>query len=478
MSARTTWNKTKRRVKRAVRDQVLAAIGYEGATSSRRSTNWQSNSTAPDDLIRYDIAMLRERSRAMARNHWAAKRALDVLSAHVVGSGIMPSCRHNDEFDAWLDAWSRPQSQVGTQKGHSLGAVQRLAFATAAVSGSALVLRRWRTPRQIEDRGLVMPFQLQVLEPEFLDTTKDGKIGANRVVHGIEYDATDWPVAYHLHKRHPGELLYSSTGSDSVRVPAADVSHVFWQQRPGQTLGVPWFHAVLVKMRDFDDYEDAQLLRQKIAAMFVAFVRSGLDSDGSPRPTDPIELAPGRLQFLADDEEITFSAPPKVEGFADYSHVTLRSIAAGIGLTYEDLAGDYSHVNFSSARMGSLVAKTLVETWQNEMMIGQFCSDVERWIAEAADLVNIEAHDIAWTAPPRELIDPSREVSAIERKIAAGLTSRQAEIRKLGYDVDDIDAERAQDKAREEQLGLVAETPGEEPVLFERDTQDAAAQPH
>ena len=435
--------------------RTFAQLGYEGATKGRRGANWNASNRAPDDLALESLQTLRNRSRHMVRNHWAATRAVDVLATHIVGAGIIPTCRDSEAFAAFLRELARPKAQIGTLKGQSLGAVQRMIARTVIESGSCLVVRQWRTAKQRRDRGLLLPFQIGVLEPEYLDTRKDGtRDNGNRVVHGIEYDATDWPVAYWIHTEHPGSQIYAAT-TPSVRVPAKDVAHVFWQKRAGQTIGIPWFHAVLVKMRDFDDFEDAHLLRQKIAALFVAFI-TNMNSTSAPSSTDDIELAPGRIQWLENGEEVNFAQPPDVGGFSDYTHVTLRSIAAGIGLSYEDLSADYSRVNFSSARMGSIVGRQLTTVWQEQMMIGVACAQIEDWITEAAFLAGVEVAPVKWVPPARELIDPSREVGAIERAIASGLTSRQHEI-----DARDVDEERKRDAEREAELGLNATDPGE-----------------
>lgn len=437
--------------------KIMAAAGYEGATTSRRSNGWNTHPGSADEVARYSVGELRDRSRQLVRNHWAARRASMVLTGQIVGRGIMPSSREDEQLDALLSLWQKPQTQVGSQKGQSLGAVQRLVCKTVIESGSALVVRQFRTRRQMRERDLVMPFQLQVLEPEFLDTRKDGKQeNGNVVVYGVEYDKTGWPVAYHLYREHPNSTL-RPWNMKSVRIDASNVAHVLWQERPGQTIGIPWFAPVLVKISDFDDYEDAQLLRQKIASLFVGFIRPGFANNSSLSSTD-IELAPGRMQYLDPGEDVEFAEPPTVAGYADFSHINLRAIASGMGLTYEDLSGDYSRVNFSSARMGSLVARMLTDQWQTEMMVGLLCQSLDRWARQGARLLldTDAAANIRWTPPRRELLDPSREVGAITRAIDAGLTSRQEEVRRLGRDAIEVDQERAQDQQREEQLGLAA----------------------
>jgi capsid protein len=53
---------------------------------------------------------------------------------------------------------------------------------------------------------------------------------------------------------------------------------------------VPWFAPVILKLRDLDDYDDAELVRKKIEACFAAFV-TGADT--------PMEAAgSGRLLLV------------------------------------------------------------------------------------------------------------------------------------------------------------------------------------
>ena len=85
----------------------------------------------------------------------------------------------------------------------------------------------------------------------------------------------------------------------------------------------------------FDEFEDASLMRQKIAALFSAFVT---DVDGSgvtlgapgkdSVDKGPIEtLEPGLISYLKPGQEVVFSNPPvTVDGH--FSAQTLRRIAS------------------------------------------------------------------------------------------------------------------------------------------------------
>ncbi|MFZ8458445.1 phage portal protein, partial [Staphylococcus aureus] len=78
--------------------------------------------------------------------------------------------------------------------------------------------------------------------------------------------------AYWMWPNHPGDTLVNTGGLKSVRIPAEQILHVFEKDRPGQIRGVTAFASVMMKMRDLDDYDDAELWRKKIESCFAAFV--------------------------------------------------------------------------------------------------------------------------------------------------------------------------------------------------------------
>ena len=121
-----------------------------------------------------------------------------------------------------------------------------------------------------------IPMQIQVLEPDYLDPSRDGARGGNEVREGIEYDPAGRRVAYWLFDRHPGEWRTLTRATlESRRVPASEVLHVYRQDRPGQMRGVSWFAPIALQLQDLADHQEAQLLRQKIAAL------SGTKATGS-----------------------------------------------------------------------------------------------------------------------------------------------------------------------------------------------------
>jgi lambda family phage portal protein len=324
-----------------------------------------------------------------------------------------------------------------------------------------LVRRRWRIGGYAN--GLHLPFQVELLEADHLDPWKTSH-GQNEVIDGVEFGPTGRVVAYHLFPQHPGSV-WRKIRMESVRIPAADIIHVRRVDRPGQVRGVSWFAPVMMTLGDLSDYQEGEILKQKVAALMAGFLESDSVIDGeiaAKSPEDEAEdvglgeIGPGTLTELPQGMKVTFTDPPTVNGYSPFMRQTLASIAMGLGITYEALAGDLSGVNFSSARMGRMEMDRNIETWQQLVMIEQFCRGIERWVKEAWVLKpKLGPADFAltWTAPRRPLIDPTKEVPAMIKEVNAGLTSRQRAQRQLGRDPDVIEREITEDNGRTRPAG-------------------------
>jgi len=314
---------------------------YEAATAGRRTENWSRRFTDANAAAGVALGTLRAHARDLVRNNSWARNGLRVITRNVVGWGISAKPEYDDA--KLVSDWKR---WSGTTECDAAGrltfaGLQKLVTRCVAESGEVLVRRRWR---RTED-GLAIPLQLQVLEPDFLDTSKHGIKGpaGGPIVHGVEFDQVGRRIAYWLFEDHPGSI--QALNPVSRRLPASELLHVFDLERAGQERGVSWFAAAIVKLKDFDEFDDATLMRQKIAACFAAFV-TDVDGAGAPlgekSETNPLveTLEPGLVSNLPPGKSISFANPPLTtdDGF---SIRTLRSIAASLGVTYEDLTGDY-----------------------------------------------------------------------------------------------------------------------------------------
>lgn len=414
----------------------LLARHYEAASTGRRTQGWRKSLGDADASAHTALAPLRELARDLVRNNPFAENGLDTIVNHTVGWGILAS----ERSDKWLE-WSESTACDADGRNDFYG-LQKLVMRTVVESGECLVRLRVRRP---EDE-LPIPGQLQVLEPDFLDTLKDREDLPNggRIVQGVEFDALGRRVAYWLFGEHPGSMHFSGVSSlNSRRVPAEGVLHVFRGNRSGQTRGVSWFAPALLKFKDFDEFDDATLMKQKIAAC-LAVITTDLNGDapalgtataGETSADHQIDtLEPGMILNVPPGREIEVVSPPSVREYDGYSKTQLRAIAAGIGVTYEDLTGDYSEMSFSSARMSRIRHWAKVDDWRWRIVVPQFLDPVWKWISTIGGIVGAGmAETTVWNPPPMPMIEPDKEGLAIARNIRAGIQTHQSAVRERGY---------------------------------------------
>lgn len=426
-----------RGLRRVAARQALNSIqkrGYDGASKGRRTKNWKATNADASLEVSLGLSLLRARSRDLSRNSPYAAKALATIVSNVVGTGIL--ARLDDEginknFQAWAN--STACDFYGKQNFYQL---QHLAMRTVAEAGEILV----RKHRVADPKN---PIQIQLLEPDFLDTTKVN--ADNRLRDGIEFDDAGRIVAYWLYEVHPGARAnIKGNPWKSNRVDASEIEHIFRMDRPGQTRGVPWPAPVIIRFRDFDDYEDAQLVRQKIAACFVGFIMDNEDPVNQSSSTEekkPMSerFEPGAWEVLPPGKDIKFGSPPGVgSDYPAYVRQMLLSIAAGYGVSYESLTGDLSQVNFSSGRMGWIEFHRNIESWRWNMFIPGFCETVKNWWLEGQEVASGKAAPenmtTTWTPPRREMIDPVKETEAMRDGIRSGLATLSDSVRQLGLD--------------------------------------------
>jgi lambda family phage portal protein len=433
-----------KRVQYRKAQQFLENFGtrrYEGAAKGRRTSGWIASSTGPNSEIAGALTTLRNRSRDLVRNNPYAARAIQAISANVVGPGIIPQIAPKDKklseiWNNWGDT-----SACSSDGMLNFYGIQNQVMREIAEAGEVLIRRQI-----LRSNNGSVPLTLQVLEADHIDNSRNESlsVGGGQVINGIEFDARGRRAAYWLFQEHPGEYNVTSLKRQSVRVPAQDILHIFRSDRAGQIRGVPWGAPIILKLRDFDDYEDAQLLRQKIAACFAVFVS---DNEAQPETGDTDQaiderVEPGLIHVLPPGKKIEFGNPPTVGAdYEPFAKVSLRAVATGFGVTYEVLTQDYSNVNFSSGRMGWIEFQRNLNQWRWIMLIPGLCEPVWRWFVEAAQLAGMIRYDrqpqkAGWTPPKREMIDPTKETEADKEAVRSGFKTLSEVIREQGNDPD------------------------------------------
>jgi lambda family phage portal protein len=458
------------------RNEAVQPI-YEAGSQSRRAYGWQSQTVSPNAAVLSTLATLRDRSRTATRNNGIAKGAIDKLVTNIIGTGIKPMSQAADPtirkaIQALWTKWTDESDADGLLDFYGQQAQAVRGFLDA---GDDYIRLRSRLPGD----GLSVPLQLQVLEPELSPYTYNLVTGTTRIRAGIEFDAIGRRVAYWFHPSRPGDL-FDYDPSQLRRVPAESVIHLYDPLRAGQLRGVPHLTQALVKLNELEKFDDATLLRQQLANLFVAFLRKVGSADGALHPLTgkPVEtdgagqplvpLSPGLFQELSPGEEVEFSKPPDAgSGYKDFMRQQLLAVSAATGVPYEALTGDMSGVNDRTVRVVFNEFRLRIQMVQHHLIAFQLCRPVWRAWMDAAVLsgalpisladyrANPDAYlAVKWTPPRTPYIHPVQDVEAQQAAIRAGLTSRSAVVSELGEDAEAIDEQQAADNERADEYGL------------------------
>ena len=431
-------------------DQVRA---YEAADKGRRGKALRlALSTGPNREISSALVTLRNRSRHMVRNNGWAKRAVEAVVKHTIGEGIRPAplgtINENKFIKKIWRQWAETTDCDFYGKTNLYG-LQELAMRAIVEGGDVIVILRRTKP----DGNI--PIKLQLCEGDFIDHTRNGAINGGIARLGVQYSNSGELLGYWLWSHHPGDGDMFTLNYQSEFYPKDDILHVFEVLRIGQSRGIPFGVSSFMRMSDFSDYEDAQLMKQKVATCFAAFITG---SEIPKTDDDPIidRLEPGVIDRLGTGETIEFANPPTVGDYDIYSVRILQGIAAAYGITYEMLTMDYSRVNFTSGRMAKIDVTSNFRSWQYNMFVPQFCAPVWKWFMNACIIAGAlpKWYHTDWTAPRVQQLDPVKENNARVTSVAAGFNTLSEVIREDGRDPEELFDEYKQDIARLKKMGI------------------------
>lgn len=435
---------------------------YEAARPNKQR-KFRQDGGSPNTLVSKGAIALRNQVRYLERNHDLVRGALNTLVVNTVGpQGIgvefqprrMDGAIHTEYAGllaaAWRDWCRRPE----VTHRHTWAKTQRLLARTWLRDGEGLA-QRLIGPVPFLDHGTVVPYSLELMEPDLLPMDYDE---GDRIRQGIERNAWGRPVAYHLYREHPGEIHRFIRSSDLKRVPADRMLHLALLERIGQLRGVSDFATVIARLEDIKDYEESERIAAKVAAMLTAYVKRqapseegyigpATDEAGNAIPRD-IALQPGMvIDTLVAGEEIGLIDSKRPNpNLVTFRQGQLRAVAAGISASYSSISRDYGGT-YSSQR------QELVEQWIHyaaltDEFVGMAVQPVVEDFIAAAHLSGVAVmprdlkpgthDDVLFVAPSMPWIDPLKEAMANLALAQAGFASEVEIIRRRGGNPDTV----------------------------------------
>lgn len=451
---------------------------YEAAGQGTRARNWLVSQAGPNASLSYALPTLRSRSRDAVRKNPLAESGVATIETNVVGAGIKPQFRTPDTglnkelAELWAD-WTDEADADG--RGDFYG-LQALAVRGMVEAGEMFARFRVRRPGDME----TVPLQVQLLEPEFCPLDRDliGR-GGNEIRQGIEFNAFGQRTAYWMYRQHPNDFpVIGNLDLEPVPVPATEIAHIYQARRAGLIRGEPWLTRALIKLRDLDSYDDAELLRKKTAALFAGFITrpdgtGEFMGEGEPdeHGTADVSLEPGSMGVLKPGESVEFAEPADVGGnYEVFLREQHRKLAVSMGVLYEQLTGDYSEGNDRTFRAAANEFRRRAAMWQHHLVVFHLCRPTARRFLDLAVLSQviklprqIEGRDlyrINWVPEGWSYINPVQEVQAQQLEVRSGFRSRSDVISSRGQDADQVDREQQADNERADEMELKHDSDG------------------
>ncbi len=379
-----------------------------------------------------------------------------------------------------------------TRRRLTFGAQAKLAYLTYARDGEVAA-----EVRQTE-RGLPNTTNILLIESERISHPQDrGLVEGPTLRNGVHMDADGAPIGYYVRKCHPNDpnpsfeaqrweyiLARGSTGM-------AKFLHVFSPRRIEQNRGVSRLAEVMVPAKMLDRVDRAEVEAALKAALFSIFIKSPgttddlqgalapasddtkidpwIDAYLAMRNDDPIIVNGAQVTHLLPDESVeTPDNPHPNANYASFAKFILQKIAGSLGVATPQISGDWSAINYSSARA------LLNEIWRSFLEDRHFfCQHFLTPIYAAWLEVEVANGDVKipggpvnfyrnktaicmaeWIGPGRGSVDPLKEGNANNLDTAAGRTSTVACILETGRDPADVMAEEAWYNAEREARGL------------------------
>lgn len=487
------WFSKKKRKNPRLKPDHLKTMerAFDSARTDTMFSSWAGTPCTADEELKTQLKLMRNRVRNLCQNSEYARKFLAMCKINVIGpKGIHFQAKTRRE-DGTLDSqdnnylekqffqWGKNPDHVSIDGRQDWLGIQNQVMETLARDGECFI-------RLV--RGASNPFGLSlwVMEGDNISIDYNLKSDSDTyIIMGVEQNKFGKPLAYYQTLKPPDSYSFGEyvSGAETERVPADQMIHLFLQERPGQSRGVPWLNTAIRPLQMLNNFQESELLASRIGSSAMGFFTSpdGQGYSGSDEETDGNliqEFQPGMFQQLPQGMSFeAFDPKHPNTAYADFVKQILRSVSSGTLVSYNSLANDLESVNYSSIRAG---AKEEQSQWQSlqEMMISRFMNPIyEEWLkmgitSGALDLPisKIEKFkQVKWHPRGWSYVDPKKELEAKKLALEMGATSLAEITGEMGKEWTDVLAQLKAEKdlAAVLELNLTPPLTDEEPESIE-----------
>nr|WP_321513149.1 phage portal protein [uncultured Pseudodesulfovibrio sp.] len=444
-------------------------LSYKAASKHGANRAWRGDRRSADATIAMEWRDVVARARDLAKNSPFVAGAIEKICDNVVFTGIRP------QF-VLTDAEGKVSRELCRKKARKLERLhKRWAKAVNMVEKQELGLRHLWTDGEylihyFIDTSLMVkglpPLNYELLEADHIDTSVHGQLRNGHMARrGIEYDKSGNAVAYHIYPEHPGHSSFLSRQTDSIRVDATSIEHVFARKRISQSRGMSWLAPIIMHMRNFDEYQDSEQTAMRLLSAFGFFIETplgdlenplgGIPSDSESEAADK-ELKSG--DFIETGQIVTVPVGSKVNAagydrpgsnYEPWIKSQLRGGGVGMSLSYESFTGDLTETTYSGGRQGMLVERRAFQRQQAVLNRKHNEPINERFVEFAAlgGFVNVSGFDvdIEHLNPGWPWVDPRNDAQAAKLELELGITTLTKLCADRGMDFEEITQKRKEE---------------------------------
>lgn len=484
--------------------------GYDESGASRNKNSmrgWLASSKSPQEDIDRNIPILRQRSRSLYMSAPLAVSAIKTNRTNIVGEGLRlkstidaaflrmtPEAaaewqRNTErEFELWADSKFCDSTRV-----NNFYEIQQVACLSWLMNGDACALVEYERPTPAFPYGL----RVHLIEADRVSTPHTSGTAVNlyatesttgnRIFNGVEVTDAGRVVAYHICSTYPNSQLRAAKKWQRVKAfgdktGTPNVLMIFEAERAEQYRGVPYLAPVIESLKQLTRYSEAEMMAAVINGFFTVFITSEGNTgemgftgvlDDEDRVSDDdlnYELGPGMVNVLKPGEKIEIADSKRPSSnFDAFTTALAKYVGAALEIPVELLIKSFNS-SYSASRAA------LLEAWKafrmkRKWLAADFCQPLyEIFLTEAIANGRIKAPGFfldpaikkaycraQWNGPAPGMLDPVKEATAAEKRIAIGVSTRQREsIEMTGTDFDANVAQLARENQLMKEAGLVS----------------------